>query len=154
MKDEWQVKYIQLLSVAGLLIAFYLLLFHNGVLVAGCSGSGWDDCGAVSGPGAPYAAIGPVPVALLGVVGYAAIFLATWLKDWQPWAVRYLPEALVGLTGLSFLFSLGLTGLELFVIRAFCRYCVVSAVLVTVMFGLSLSFLRSDPEEDLEEVST
>jgi uncharacterized membrane protein len=55
----------------------------------------------------------------------------------------YLPELLVGTTGLAFLFSLGLTGLELFVIHAICRYCVVSAVLVTIMFGLAISYLVS-----------
>ncbi|HIP72329.1 MAG TPA: hypothetical protein EYH05_13155, partial [Anaerolineae bacterium] len=90
MKQDWQVRVIQLLSVAGLLVAFYLLLFHNGVLVAGCTDTGWDDCGSVSGPDAPYASIGPIPVALIELIGYAVIFLVTWLKDWSP--IRdYLP---------------------------------------------------------------
>lgn len=77
MRRDWQLRLIQPLAVAGLLIAYYLLLFHNGVLIAACTGSGWDDCGAVSGPSAPYAAVGPVPVALIGWVGYAILFLLT-----------------------------------------------------------------------------
>lgn len=147
MKTDWQVRIIQLLSVIGLLVAFYLLLFHNGVLVADCTGSGWDDCGVVSGPNAPYSSVGPVPVALIGLVGYAVIFGVTWLKDWPPLGEGVLPELLLGLTGLAFLFSMGLTALELFVIHAICRYCVVSAVLVTIMFGLSASYLRSSNSE-------
>lgn len=141
--ENWQVRLIQLLAIPGLLVAYYLLLFHNGSLIAACSGSGWDDCGLVSGPDAPYSSIGPVPVALIGLLGYGLIFLLTWLKDWLPALEDYLPEILVGVIGLAFLFSLGLTGLELFVIHAFCRYCVVSAVIVTIMFFLSLNYLRN-----------
>jgi uncharacterized membrane protein len=141
--ENWQVKLIQLLAVPGLFLAHYLLLYHNGDLLAACSATSWDDCGKVSGPDAPYSAIGPVPVALIGLVGYAFIFLLTWLKDWLPLLREYLPELLVGVTGLAFFFSVGLTGLELFVIHAICRYCVVSAVIVTMMFGLSISYLRS-----------
>lgn len=145
--DNWQPRLIQLFSVAGILVAFYLLLFHNGSLTAACSSSGWDDCGAVSGPDAPYSSVGPVPVALIGLVGYVFIFLAIWLQAWIPLVDAYLPEILVGTTGLAFLFSLWLTGLELFIIHAICRYCVVSAILVTIMFGLSLSYLRSVNKE-------
>ncbi len=86
MREAWQLRLIQPLSVIGLLIAQYLLLFHNGVLIVGCTGSGWDDCGAVSGPTAPYSSVGPIPVALIGLAGYAIIFLLTWLKDWEPLA--------------------------------------------------------------------
>ncbi len=145
MKEFWQIRIIQLLSVIGMLVAFYLYLFHEGVLLVGCTGSGWDDCGSVSGPTAVYSSIGPVPVALIGFAGYALIFLAIWLMDWEPIG-DYLSEILIGLTGFAFLFSLILTGLELFVIHALCRYCVVSAILVTIMFVLSISFLRSPQE--------
>lgn len=138
----WQVHLIQLLAVLGLLIAFYLWLYHEGMVIATCSGSGWDDCGRVSGPGAPYAAIGPVSVALLGLGGYTLIFLLSWLKDWLPGLSTYLPEVLVGVTSLAFLFSLALTGLELLVIQAICRYCVISAIIVALMFVLSVSYLR------------
>jgi uncharacterized membrane protein len=139
---NWQIQLIQLLAVPGLLVAYFLLLFHEGKLIAVCAPSAWDDCGLVSGPGAPYASIGPVPVALIGLVGYAVIFLLIWLRDWWPGLAEYLPELLVAVTGLAFLFSLGLTALELFVIQALCRYCVVSAVIVTIMFVLAISHLR------------
>ena len=150
---DWQVRLIQLLAVPGLIIAFYLLLFHEGTLVSVCSASGWDDCGKVSGPDAPYSAIGPIPVALVGLVGYALIFLVSWLKDWWPLLDEYSPEVLAALTGFAFLFSLGLTGLELFVIGAICRFCVISALIITIMLVLSISYLRavSRFEEDLTD---
>ena len=144
--QDWQLRLIQLLAVPGLLLSYYLLLYHEGSLIAACSGSGWDDCGAVSGPDAPYSSIGPVPVALIGLVGYALIFLLVWLRAWLPPLDDYLPELMVAVTGLAFLFSLGLTGLELFVIHAVCRYCVVSAVFVTIMFALAINYLHTITE--------
>ncbi|HET6444223.1 MAG TPA: vitamin K epoxide reductase family protein [candidate division Zixibacteria bacterium] len=140
--EDWPILIIQLLAVPGMMVAFYLLLYHNGDLIGACSASGWDDCGQVSGPGAKYAAIGPVPVALIGLAGYAAIFLAVWLANWWSWIDENIPELMIVLTGLAFLFSLGLTVLEIFVIGAICRYCVVSAIIVTVMFVLALIYRR------------
>jgi len=141
--DKWQVRLIQLLAVPGLLVAFYLLLYHNGVLVASCKVGSWEDCGLVSGPNAPYASVGPIPVALIGLIGYAVLFLLTWLPAWLPALRRYLPELLVGVTGLALLFTLGLTALEVFVIHAVCRYCLVSAAIIVAMFALAVSYLRA-----------
>lgn len=150
--SDWQVRFVQLLAVPGLMIAFYLLLYHNGDLVNVCRPSGWDDCGKVSGPDAPYSAIGPIPVALIGLIGYALIFLVAWLKDWWSLLDEYSPEILVALTGFAFLFSLGLTALELFVIGAICRFCVISAVIITIMLVLSISHLRSFNQAEEAEI--
>jgi len=149
--DDWQLRIVQLLTVPGMILSFYLLLYHSGNLINVCSASGWDDCGKVSGPGAPYSSIGPFPVALIGLAGYAVIFLLIWLKDWLPRLDEYLPELLVGLNGIAFLFTLGLTAVEIFVVEAICRYCVVSAVFITIMFALSVSYLRSFNEPEIPE---
>jgi uncharacterized membrane protein len=153
MKQDWQLRLIQLLAVPGMLLAYYLFLFHEGVLVVGCAVGSWFDCGQVSGPGAPYASIGPVPVAFIGLTGYAVIFLLTWLRDWDFPLMDYLPELMVAVTGFAFLFSLGLTLLELFVIGAFCQYCVISAGLVTLLFGLSISYLRTINAEGVKDAA-
>lgn len=140
-REDWPVGLIQLLAVPGLLLSFFLWLYHEEMLVGACVPSGWDDCGQVSGPGAPYASVGPIPVAALGFAGYALIFLLAWLRDWSATLDDYLPELLVGLTGIAFLFTAYLTALELFVIHAICRYCVVSALIVTVQLILALVYL-------------
>ncbi len=60
-----------------------------------------------------------------------------------------LPELLFGVVGLAFLFTLGLTGLEMFVIHAFCQYCLYSAAVVLVMFILAIGYLvgsRKEPQ--------
>jgi len=50
----------------------------------------------------------------------------------------YAPPALFGVTLFGVLFSLYLTILEPFVIRAVCAWCLISAFLVTLLMLLSL----------------
>ena len=140
--QDWQLQIIQLLAVFGMFIAYFLLLYHNGDLITICKSGTWEDCGLVSGPGAPYASIGPIPVALIGLIGYIAIFLTIWLQDWVNILEDYAPEIVVGLTGLAVLFTLYLTMLEAVVIHAFCRYCLISAGNIIIMLILSISYLR------------
>ncbi len=140
---NWQIRLIQLLTIPGILTAYYLYLYHEGTLFSACKVNALFDCGQVSGPGAPYAAIGPVPVALIGLVGYIFIFLLVWLKDWFPIVDDNLAELMFGTTGMAFLFTLWLTVLEFVKIHAFCQYCLTSAVIVVVMFGLAIEYLWS-----------
>jgi uncharacterized membrane protein len=143
LPQYWQASLIQLLAVPGLLVAYYLLLYHNGVLFTTCGVNQLFDCGQVSGPGAAYSSVGPIPVALVGVLGYAAIFLTIWLRDWSDNINENLPELIFGLVGLAFLFTLGLTLMEMLVIHAFCQFCLYSAVIVLTMFILAVSLLVS-----------
>lgn len=138
---DWPLRLIQLLTVPGMLVAYYLYLYHSGSLFTTCTINDLFDCGQVSGPGGTYASIGPIPVALIGLVGYAIIFLVIWLKDWVNLIAENLGELVVGLVGLAFLFTLGLTTLEAFVIHAFCQYCLYSAVIVLTMFLLAIYYL-------------
>jgi uncharacterized membrane protein len=145
---DWQARIIQALAVPGLMVAYYLYLYHSGSLFTTCTVNEWFDCGQVSGPASPYSSIGPIPVALIGLLGYAVIFLLVWFQDWIPIVKNYLPELLAGIVGLAFLFTLGLTALELLVIHAFCQYCLYSAAIILVMFGLAISFLFSRNRAD------
>ena len=141
LPKDWPVRIIQLLAIPGMLVAYYLYLYHSGSLFSTCTVNDFFDCGQVSGPGSPYSSIGPIPVALIGLVGYAVIFLTVWIRDWFSFVEDNLPELILGLAGLAFLFTLGLTLLEMFVIHAFCQYCLYSAAIVLVMFILAIIYL-------------
>ena len=140
---DWSIRLVQLLTIPGMFLAYYLLLYHNGQLFSVCEPNGFEDCGLVSGPGAPYSSIGPIPVALIGLIGYITIFLTIWLKDWVQLIDDYLPEIMLGLTGIAFLFTAFLTSLEAFIIHAYCRYCLMSAGVIVIMLILSIIYLRS-----------
>lgn len=144
---DWPVKTIQLLAVPGMLVAYYLYLFHSGSLFTTCTVNDFFDCGQVSGPASPYSSIGPIPVALIGLLGYAAIFLLVWIQEWIEFVADNMPELMFGIVGLALLFTLGLTFLEMFVIHAFCQYCLYSAAIILVMFILTIIFLIRSRKE-------
>lgn len=119
------------LSVAGLLVSAYLTWSHLRGVVPACVG---DSSGCETVQTSRYAEILGVPVAMLGLVGYAGLLSSTLLKG-EAGVLFGLFVALVGV-----LFSGYLTWLELFVIRALCQWCVVSAVLM--VGSLLLAALR------------
>ena len=141
---NWQPRFIQLLSVIGIILAFYLVLFHNDQLVSsGCVATEIWDCGAVSGPQAPYSKILDIPVAIIGMVGYSGIFLLVWLADFIIIVRQNLHLLLLGLVGPGFLFTAYLSTLEAVVLEAWCKYCVYSAGIITLMLFLGISYFFS-----------
>lgn len=72
-----------------------------------------------------------INVAVIGVIGYALLLGAALIRGDSARMSGFL-LALVG-----FGYSVYLTYLELFVIEAICQWCVVSAVLMTVLFAIS-----------------
>jgi uncharacterized membrane protein len=119
---------IPLLFMAGLGVAAYLAYVEVKQVAAVCGPVG--ECNIVQG--SAYALLLGVPVAVWGVLNYLAVG-ALWAGQ------RYLPDrwanlsalGLLGLTLFGVLFSIYLTCLELFVIRAVCAWCLSSAVITT-----------------------
>jgi uncharacterized membrane protein len=72
-----------------------------------------------------------INVAVLGIGGYVLLLVAALLRG-DGGRLGGFGLALVG-----FGFSVYLTWLELFVIDAICQWCVASAVLMTVLFGVN-----------------
>ena len=121
------------LAVVGLLMSAYLTWIHlRGVAPICLAGGG----GCATVQASRYAEILGVPVATLGLAGYAGLLLSALLKG-EGGALLGLFIALV-----SVLFSAYLTWLELFVIHAFCQWCVTSAVLMTASLLLTVVRVR------------
>ena len=80
----------------------------------------------------------------VGVGAYVAV-LALALTGLQPAFAesRTISWLLVGLNAWNVLFSGWLTYLELYVINAICMWCVISAILMSIIFVLSLLDLRA-----------
>ena len=115
-------------GVAGLVIARYLTWTHYAGIRPVCLASGGCERVQTSS----YAHLAGVPVALIGVAGYAAI-LATVALRGESGLVLSALAALVG-----FGFSAYLTYLELFTIDAVCQWCVASASAMTALAALAV----------------
>jgi uncharacterized membrane protein len=132
-----------LLSGAGVGVASYLLTLH--AAIAGnphrglCTFNDTLSCDAVLA--SPYAEIAGLPVALLGLVGFAFLLaLAAW-RLWIPkQSPRMLPALLALAAGLGLSFELGMTWIEVFVIQALCPYCLAALGLIA---GTFLAALRA-----------
>ncbi len=131
---------LAVLSLVGLYVAMYLWLYKLGIV--GTLSCKIGSCEKVNT--SPYAILFGVPIAFWGVLYYVGLFTAALLSTTDRFGNdRRMAPALVALTGWGVLFSAYLTYLELAVIHAICQWCVVSAILVVVMFALAVVELRA-----------
>ena len=127
------------LALAGIGIAGYLTYVHYEELSPLCTTGG---CEKVQS--SEYAKVGGVPVPLIGLVGYVAIFVSLLLRG----ELARLATAAMAFGG--FAFSVYLTYLELFEIDAICQWCVGSAVVMTLIaIFATLRVLKAPDEDDL-----
>ena len=126
---------IAALALAGIFVALYLTLYKMGAI--GELSCRVGSCETVNS--SRWAIFLGAPVAAWGVAYYIVVFAVALAGLSGRFAdSRRLSLALLLLTGWGVLFSSWLTYLELFVIRAICQWCVVSAVIVTAIFLVSL----------------
>lgn len=131
----WGDWLIPILIIIGIGVAAYLSYVETQSVKAICGPVG--DCNTVQQ--SSYAKLfGVLPVGVLGLLGYLGLF-AAWLarKYFSKWKKR-ADLAFFGMTFFAVLFSLYLTYLEPFVIRAVCIWCLTSSVIVTLLLLLGL----------------
>jgi uncharacterized membrane protein/thiol-disulfide isomerase/thioredoxin len=125
---------IPLLALAGLAVASYLAYVEITHAAAVCGPVG--ECNVVQT--SAYALFLGIPVAVWGLLYYLAV-VALWAGQ-RTLVGRWASLSLLGLLGLTLfgtLFSIYLTCLELFAIRAICSWCLSSAVISTVLMLLA-----------------
>lgn len=127
------------LALAGLAIAGYLTYVHYAKLKPICLASG-GGCETVQS--SEWSKLAGVPVALVGLGGYAAILASLLFVRGEAGRLATVGLALVG-----WLFSAYLTYRELFSIHAICQWCVASAVVMTALAAVAVaSYLRGDAD--------
>lgn len=123
------------LSLLGLFVAAYLFLYKAGYIGTLACGTGGCETVQLS----PYSVFLGIDVALYGVAGYLMLFALSLLGLRPALRSRAWPDrALIVLSGFGVAFTLYLTWLELFVIHAICRWCVTSAVIISLIFLAAL----------------
>ena len=123
-----------LIALVGLFVALYLTLYKVGVIgELACS---IGSCEAVQT--SRWSTFLGLPVAAWGLAFYAsvlAVALTGLMERYED--SRPLALGMLALTAWGTLFSLWLTYIELFVIRAICQWCVISALLAVGLMVVS-----------------
>ena len=120
---------IACVALVGLADAIYLTVQHitgqsvRCTIVSGCS----------EVLSSSYASFNGIPLALIGAVAYFTVFSLAILAAFKYPVVRKLLAIVVGL---MFLTTLWLLYLQAFVIGHFCQFCLLSALVTTVLTAL------------------
>jgi vitamin-K-epoxide reductase (warfarin-sensitive) len=120
---------IVLLALAGVVVAALALHVHYSTGTEPCSINEKWDCGIVNH--SPYAMMGPIPVAAIGIAGYAALCVLALARRKK----LVMVAALLGTA-----FSLYLTHIEKDVLLVWCVYCVTSLGIISLITLLAIGW--------------
>jgi uncharacterized membrane protein len=134
-----RVASVVLASIGSALSAYLTYVHYSGELAL-CLGAG----GCETVQSSRYAEIVGLPVALFGLLAFAAALLLGVARLRDP-AVGWTLTGLFGLTLGGTLFGLYLTYLELFVIHAICPWCVAVDSVMAGLFVVTVLELRVSP---------
>jgi uncharacterized membrane protein len=118
-----------LLALAGVVVSTLALRVHYSTGTEPCSINEKWDCGIVNH--SPFAEIGHVPVAAIGIAGYLLL---------GGLALARRRQALAVFAILALAFSLYLTRIEKYVLEVFCVYCVISLGIISIFSVASLGW--------------
>jgi len=123
---------VLIVAVLGFVDAVYLTLKHYSGEIPPCSIV--EGCEQVLT--SAYAVIGGIPVALGGAIFYLLVLIGlfAYLEGKNEKLLRY---SLI-LTGIGFLSTLYFLFIQAFVLKAFCLYCLGSAISSTLLFVLAI----------------
>lgn len=129
------------LVVIGLLVSVYMTIFKITSNENMCIGS--KDCSIVNA--SRYSEINKIPVAVIGVGGYAALLAILWLERRQGFIKENGTMIFFALSLIGFFFTLYLIFVEIVLIKAYCPFCITSQVAMTLIFILSVIRLVEQP---------
>ncbi|RPJ21886.1 MAG: vitamin K epoxide reductase family protein [Chloroflexi bacterium] len=122
------------LTVIGLLVAVYMTIYSITSNDNMCIGS--KDCSVVNA--SRYSKVYGIPVAVLGVAGYAAILGVLLFERKIGFLRQNGTLVFFGLALTGFLFTLYLIFVEVALIKAYCPFCIASQSAMILVFILSV----------------
>ena len=130
---------IMILGLCGMGISGYLTYGYLVNTSIGCPFNA--NCDLVQA--SSYAYMWGIPVPLLGFLMYAYLtFLSILLFRGKPEWENILSLGIYGVSLAGVIFTVYLYYLELFVLHAFCSWCIVSSIVIVCIFILSLVYLN------------
>ena len=94
-----------------------------------------------------YSSVYGIPVSIFGLLAYALLLVLVFPLEIRGISTTFRHQMAFGIAFAGFIFSIYLTYLEIAVIKAVCPFCVISAVMMTVLFICTLLRLVKDRSE-------
>lgn len=124
------------LCVLGMFVAGYMAWAELTGNETVCADTGKINCEAVQK--SAYGETFGIPVALLGLLGYMAMFGALVLEDQIELVAEYGRTAVVGMALFGVMFQTYLTYIEAAVLDRWCQWCVASFILITLILVVGI----------------
>jgi len=130
-KSEIDTVVLVAASVIGLLDSIYLAYAKIANARIYCT-PGLGNCDVVNA--SQWSTLWGIPLGIYGIIGFGLLlWLAVFGKRIKMLA-PYVDLALFAISMAGFLFSTYLTYIELFVLKTICQWCVLSALMMTIIF--------------------
>lgn len=129
------------LSIIGLFVSIYMTVYKITSNEAMCVGS--KDCSVVNA--SRYSEVNGIPVAVIGMAGYAAILGVLFLERKPGFFQQNGTLIFFALSVTGFLFTIYLVFLEVALIKAYCPFCITSQVAMTLIFIISVIRVIKQP---------
>ncbi len=128
-----------ILAIVGFIDSLYLYYVKLTATPIACF-QGSTDCQTVEN--SAYSSIYGVPNGLVGMIGYGVIIIVLGMIKYRPDLTDTLRYFLFGFSLIGFLFSVYLTSISLIILKASCPFCILSAIMMTTIFIISVFKLR------------
>lgn len=135
VKTKTTSSIIRIAAIIGLLDSLYLAYVKLAHTEIYCT-PGLGDCHVVNA--SRWSTLWGIPLGVYGVAGFGVILLISLFGQKLKTLSTYSDLVLFALSLGGFLFSLYLTYIELFILRAICQWCLLSALMMTVIFIVSV----------------
>ena len=135
------ILYSLILGFFGFLDSLYLTILHYRNIVPPCS----VNFGCEKVLTSTFSMIGPIPLALIGVLFYTTVIILCLLVliEGKKQFLKFFHFIIF----VGFLFSAVLFFIQFSILKSFCQYCILSEVIATGLLILSLLKLKQDRQK-------
>jgi uncharacterized membrane protein len=140
--NSWLTRASYTFLIVGLVVALYMTIFKATGNQAMCLGSG--ACSTVTA--SRYSEINGIDVPVIGVVGNLALLAVLIFEKRNSFLQKNATLLFFALSLAGFLFTLWLIYLEIFILKAFCPFCVTAQSMMILTFITAVVRLVRDPQ--------
>ncbi len=140
--EKWLYRASVALAIVGLFVSIYMTVYKYTGNDGMCLGSG--ECSTVNA--SRFSEMNGIPVAVIGIAGYAAILAAHWFETRNSFFKKNGTLLLFGMGLTGFIFTVWFIYVEIAILKALCPFCLVSQAAMTIIFIIAVVRLFNQPQ--------